>query len=137
MLSKEKRRKASCSCRQIELVFAGEPKATYACSCLECQRGTGSAFAYRAIYADTALIGQKGETRSWRRTGESGKWLEQHFCATCGSVVFMRAEALGEALSVSVGCFEDPSFPAPRVVYWPNRKHKWLQLNGVPDHSPI
>ena len=121
-------RKASCACRQVEMVLAGEPLRVYACACLECQRCTGSAFAYRAIYPDGAVVGRKGETTSWRRTGSSGKWLEQDFCARCGTVVLMRAEALVGAISVSVGCMEDPGFPPPQMLHWTARKHRWLQL---------
>ncbi|MCX8569921.1 GFA family protein [Aminobacter sp. MET-1] len=98
---------------------------------MECQRCTGAAFSYRAIYADSAVVSQEGETRSWRRTGSSGQWLEQTFCTTCGSVVFMRAEALTGALSVSVGCLEDQEFPAPTKLHWPGRRHRWLCLEGV------
>ncbi|WP_352592488.1 GFA family protein [Mesorhizobium sp. M0028] len=126
------RRTATCSCRAVELILTGEPRRVYACSCLECQRCTGTAFSYRAIYADAALVGQKGETRFWRRTWSSGQWLEQTFCTICGSVVFMRAEGLKDALSVSVGCLEDPHFPAPATLHWPDRKHKWLCLEGLP-----
>ncbi|GLS37387.1 hypothetical protein GCM10010869_29800 [Mesorhizobium tianshanense] len=100
---------------------------------MECQRCTGAAFSYRAIYPDSALVGRKGETRSWRRTGSSGQWLEQTFCAKCGSVVFMRAEGLKDALSVSVGCLEDPELPPPAMLHWPGRKHKWLCLEGLPE----
>ncbi|WP_245455244.1 GFA family protein [Mesorhizobium sp. M9A.F.Ca.ET.002.03.1.2] len=100
---------------------------------MECQRCTGAAFSYRAIYPDLALVGRKGETGSWRRTGSSGQWLEQTFCTTCGSVVFMRAEGLKDALSVSVGCLEDAKFPPPAMLHWPHRKHKWLRLEGLPE----
>jgi hypothetical protein len=133
MHSGQTRRTATCSCRAVELVLAGEPRRVYACSCLECQRCTGSAFSYRAIYADSAVVSKKGEIRSWRRSGSSGQWLEQTFCTACGSVVFMRAEALKDALSVSVGCLEDRDFPAPQMLHWPDRKHRWLCLEGMPD----
>jgi hypothetical protein len=133
MHSSQTRRTATCSCRAVELVLAGEPRRVYACSCLECQRCTGSAFSYRTIYADSAVVSKKGETRSWRRSGSSGQWLEQTFCAACGSVVFMRAEAMKDALSVSVGCLEDRDFLAPQLLHWPDRKHRWLCLEGVPD----
>lgn len=136
MHSDKLRRTATCSCRNFELVLAGEPRRVYACSCQECQRCTGTAFSYRAIYADAAVVSQKGETRSWRRTGSSGQWLEQTFCTQCGSVVFMRAEALVDALSVSVGCLEDPEFPAPAKLHWPERQHKWLCLEAVPHRLP-
>jgi hypothetical protein len=85
------------------------------------------------IYADSAVVSKEGETRSWRRSGSSGQWLEQTFCIACGTVVFMRAEALKDALSVSVGCLEDRDFPAPQMLHWPDRKHRWLYLEDVPD----
>jgi hypothetical protein len=98
---------------------------------MECQRSTGSAFAYRAIYADAAVISMRGDTRSWRRTGSSGQWLEQTFCTACGSILLMRAEGLKQALSVSVGCLEDPEFPAPQMLHWADRKHRWLGSGGI------
>jgi hypothetical protein len=126
-----KTRVASCSCRGVQLVLTGEPRRVYACSCLECQRCTGTAFAYRAIYDDAAILSQQGETRSWRRKGPSAGWLEQTFCTACGSIVFMRAEALRDALSVSVGCLEDQDFPPPETLHWSDRQHRWLSLDGL------
>ncbi|HKU96077.1 MAG TPA: GFA family protein [Vineibacter sp.] len=136
MPSAETTRTAACACRRVQLVLAGEPRRVYACSCLECQRCTGSAFSYRAIYPDAAVVSQKGRTRSWRRPGSSGRWLEQTFCPSCGSIIFMRAEVLKEALSVSAGCLEDQAFPPPRTLHWPDRKHHWLCLDGVPEAVP-
>ncbi|MCW4181519.1 GFA family protein, partial [Burkholderia cenocepacia] len=68
MQAEVRKRTAACSCRGVELILAGEPRRVYACSCLECQRCTGSAFSYRAIYAESAIVSRKGETRTWRRT---------------------------------------------------------------------
>ncbi|WP_048649178.1 GFA family protein [Nitratireductor soli] len=129
-------RTAVCSCRQVELVCAGTPRRVYACSCAECQRCTGTAFSYRAIYRNDAVVARKGRTKSWRRTGQSGAWLDQHFCVECGTVVFMSAEALKDAISVSVGCFEDPDFPPPQRLHWPEQRHRWLELEAFPEaHS--
>ncbi|WP_265923283.1 GFA family protein [Cupriavidus nantongensis] len=136
MQAEVRKRTAACSCRGVELILAGEPRRVYACSCFECQRCTGSAFSYRAIYADSAIVGRKGETRTWRRTGTSGQWLEQEFCTTCGSVVLMRAEALKEAVSVSAGCLEDRDFPPPQLMHWAERKHRWLCLQGIDATAP-
>ena len=128
-------RKARCSCKEVEITLTSEPRRVYACSCTECQRTTGTAFAYRAIYSDAAIVSQKGELKSWRRTGTSGAWLEQYFCIECGSVLFMRAEALKDAISVSVGCFEDPDFPPPQILAWTDRRHRWLRLENIPEAS--
>lgn len=136
MQAEVRKRTAACSCRGVELILAGEPRRVYACSCLECQRCTGSAFSYRAIYAESAIVSRKGESRTWRRTGTSGQWLEQEFCTTCGSVVLMRAEALKEAISVSAGCLEDRDFPPPQLLHWAQRKHRWLCLPGIDAAAP-
>jgi hypothetical protein len=36
-------------------------------------------------------------------------------------------------IGIPVGCFADPSFPAPQVVVWCDTKPKWLELPaGIP-----
>ena len=39
-------RTASCGCGNIRVTTTGEPLQVYACSCLNCQRETGSVFSY-------------------------------------------------------------------------------------------
>ncbi|MCR4264775.1 GFA family protein [Nitratireductor sp. ZSWI3] len=124
-------RTATCSCRKVKLVCVGEPRRVYACACAECQRCTGSAFSYRVIYPKAAIASQKGEVKSWRRIGPSGGWMEQHFCPVCGSIVFMTAEVLKDAISLSAGCLEDPDFPPPQMLHWPERRHRWLCMEGI------
>lgn len=129
----EVERTASCSCGALQITLRGEPRRTYLCSCLDCQRCTGSAFAYRAIFSDDAVAARRGTPKTWRRTSASNRWLEQAFCSDCGSVLYMTAQALPGALSISVGCFADPDFAPPIAAHWPDRRHAWLKLGGVPD----
>ena len=136
-VANDRLRTASCSCGAVELELHGEPRSVYACACNECQRCTGTAFAYRAIYSDTAIAGRKGNTRAWRRNGTSGRWLEQHFCGDCGSIIFMSAEALTGAISVSVGCFGEAEFPPPKMLHWPERRHHWLCLEAIAQAAPV
>lgn len=42
------KRTASCACGGLKVTVSGAPARVYACACLECQRATGSGFAYRA-----------------------------------------------------------------------------------------
>jgi hypothetical protein len=128
-------RTAACACGELRITVRGEPRRVYACHCLECQAATGSAMAYRAIFPDTAVVGRKGAPRRWRRLGTSGGWLEQAFCPTCGTVVWMTAEALTDAISVSAGCFRDPDFPPPVAAHWSARRPAWLSLPDVSDAS--
>lgn len=117
-------RTAACACGELRLTAYGEPLGVYACACLECQRATGSAFSYRARYA-TDRIAVDGEPRRWRRGSDAGRWVEHCFCARCGSLLYMAAEALPDAVVISVGAFADPGFAAPDALYRSARRHPW------------
>src|SRR5688500_5041139 len=106
-------RTATCVCGALRITVRGEPRRVYVCSCLDCQATTGSVMAYRAIFGDEEVVTTEGEGRRWRRTSASGRWLDQTFCPNCGTVLWMTAEALAGARSVSAGCFRDPDFPPP------------------------
>ncbi|MGE4251865.1 MAG: GFA family protein [Parvibaculaceae bacterium] len=124
----ETRRTARCACGGLKITVTGEPARVYACACLECQRATGSAFSYRARFAESAIAGIEGDRRSWRRGSDAGRWIEQTFCPTCGSLVFMAGEAIPGEITVSVGCFADPDFAAPVKIFWEERRHRWYGL---------
>lgn len=106
----------------------GPPEEVYACSCLECQRASGSVFTYAAVFRDTAVVSVEGEHRSWRRGSDSGRWVESTFCPVCGSPVLGRTEAVPGFVQVSAGSFADPDFAKPARVYWSSMRHRWLSF---------
>ncbi len=119
---------AQCGCGALEVTVSGEPKHVYTCSCLNCQRESGSVFTYCAIYPE-ASVSTEGESKAWRRTvPESGRWLESGFCPNCGVTVMFRMEAWPDVVGISVGCFADPTFAQPSNHYWAQRKHAWLSV---------
>ncbi len=120
-------RTASCACGNLTVTTSGEPSEVYACSCLNCQRESGSAFSYGAIYPETA-VSIAGERRVWRRHADSGRWVETEFCPTCGVTVCYRMESSPEVIGVSAGCFTDPDFAKPEKLYWAARRHRWLEF---------
>jgi hypothetical protein len=122
---------AACACGALTLAVAAAPQMTHACACMDCQRGTGSAFSYSAFFPD-AVVKTSGAATRWRRSSEAGRWQESSFCPTCGVTVFSRLEALPGLVCVSVGCFGDPDFPGPGKLYWSSRRHRWLDVpSGV------
>lgn len=118
---------ASCACGALRVTAAAPPQTVHVCSCLACQRKTGSVFSYNAFFADAAVT-ITGEHRAWRGSSDAGRWNEVHFCPTCGSTVFSRLEALPGLTAVSSGCFADPGFQAPGRLYWATHRHRWLGL---------
>jgi len=120
-------RVAACGCGQLTVKALGEPLDVYACSCRDCQRRSGGAFSYAALYPEpmTAVAGQH---RIFRRHGDSGRWIETRFCPTCGMTVCFTGEALPGLVGIAVGCFADADFPPPRRHYWTSRRHRWLEI---------
>lgn len=121
-------RTARCACGELSITARGEPVDVYLCSCLACQRGTGSAFSYAALFPDSAVT-IAGECRQYTQRGDSGRLVDSFFCPTCGTAVMFRAEGLPGTLGVPVGCFADPSFAKPSKLFWASRRHHWLDLS--------
>ena len=120
-------RVARCACGRLTVTTRGEPLEVYLCSCKDCQRGTGSAFSYAAIFPEPA-VSITGEQRTYRQHGDSGRFVDSFFCPICGTAVLFRAEGLPGTLGVPVGCFADPTFARPSKLFWASRRHHWLDL---------
>ncbi len=127
MASEGAERTARCACGNLSVTTRGEPVDVYLCSCSACQRGTGSAFSYAALFPDSA-VAIAGDTRNYKQYGNSGRAIESDFCPTCGTAVVFRAEGLPGVVGVPVGCFADPSFAKPSKLFWASRRHHWLDL---------
>ena len=121
---------AACACGNLTVAVRGEPVEIYACSCTSCQRRSGSAFTYAALYLET-VVTIAGDHKTWPQPSEAGRLVDGSFCPTCGVSVFFRGEGLPGLVGVRVGCFADPGFAKPSRLYWASRKHRWLDLGGA------
>lgn len=119
-------RTASCSCGQLRIQVEGEPRGVGICHCLACQRRTGSVFA--ALASFTAPFRVYGTATEHVRVGDQGARFTFRFCPICGTTVFHTEEGNAESVSVAVGAFADPQFPAPRLSIYDSRRHPWVQL---------
>lgn len=120
-------RTASCVCGQLRVEVRGEPLGVGLCHCLACQQRTGSAFATLASFAGPFTV--TGRATEYLRRGDQGAAFRFRFCPVCGSSVFHTEEGCeDQGLGVAVGCFADPSFPAPQVSVYDCRRHPWVTL---------
>jgi hypothetical protein len=118
-------RKASCCCGQLQLVCEGEPVRLSMCHCLACQQRTGSVFGVQARFP-RERVRIEGRATEFQRVGDSGGRATFRFCPTCGSTVYWEADGIPGFVSVAVGAFADPSFPAPTVSVYGERRHAWV-----------
>jgi hypothetical protein len=119
-------RTASCSCGQLSIQVEGEPRGVGICNCLACQRRTGSVFAALASFPTPFEV--YGNATEYLRVGDQGAKFLFRFCPVCGTTVFHTEVGYDESVSVAVGAFADPQFPAPRVSVYDCRRHPWVQL---------
>ena len=120
-------RTARCACGQLTLTGEGEPAMQGLCSCLECQRATGSSVFHHGYWPEAAIRTRRGDARVWRRLADSGRWIDSHFCPVCGSGVFSFAEFAPGMVCIAIGCFADPGFPPPAYSVWERYRPVWLQ----------
>jgi hypothetical protein len=123
------RRIASCRCGQLTVACAGEPVRVSVCHCYDCQKRSGSAFAAQARFR-TDDVEISGDERIWEGSGDSGNIAAFHFCPTCGSTAYYRAESQPDLIAVPVGAFADNAFPPPNYSVYEERKHFWLEIVG-------
>ena len=112
---------------------AGEPARVGICNCTQCQRRTGAAFAVAAFFPKSQISAIEGAHKAFRRSSDAGRDVECHFCPECGSTVFWYRDATPELAGISVGCFTDPTFPAPKAAIWAAHKLHWVEFPpGMP-----
>jgi hypothetical protein len=117
---------ASCSCGQLRIEVEGDPQGVGICNCLACQRRTGSVFAALASFPAPFTV--SGAVTEYVRVGDQGARFIFRFCPVCGTTVFHTEDGHDESVSVAVGAFADPAFPAPQVSVYDSRRHPWVRL---------
>ncbi len=125
-------RTAICACGQLEVRCTGEPVRLSVCHCLDCQRRTGSVFGTQARYPRAHVSVDKGATKAFTRTADSGNTVTMHFCPDCGSTVYWELSGFPDVIAIAVGAFADPSFPAPKVSVYERNRHPWLDALDAP-----
>lgn len=128
-------RQAACHCGQLRVRLTGDPVLVSSCHCFACQRRSGALFGSTSFFKREQVVAIEGERKTFTRQGDSGRNLTFHFCPTCGSNVFWEAEVAPDMLSVAVGAFADPTFPAPSRTVWCESRHGWLPFpEAIPSY---
>ena len=127
---------AECHCGQLRAITSGEPESVYV-----------SVIARPASAAPARLFSNgsrwlksqvriEGEHKIYARKGDSGFEIRFHFCPNCGSSVFWEGDRSPTTCGIAVGCFADPSFPAPISSGYERSMHPWLGLPRDTTHFP-
>ena len=102
------------------------------CHCLNCQRRTGSAFSLTSRWP-AERVTATGDARTFQLTGDGGSTATFRFCPACGATVYFDSDGIPGMISVPVGAFADPTFPAPVVSVYDERRHAWMPAVTLED----
>ncbi|MGB3025310.1 GFA family protein [Paradevosia shaoguanensis] len=124
---------ASCACGAISVSVRGRILAMLLCSCLDCQKATGTGHSAVALAAP-ATVTITGETRSFVRPADSGALFTRRFCPTCGTPIAGSSSRAPEAIMLPVGLFgADTEWFVPNQLIFARSHHDWdAMAEGLP-----
>lgn len=100
-----------CLCGDVRYEVEGEPLRVTVCHCRFCQRATGSAYMVEPIFRQADLRITRGLPTVYDlRSRGSGKLVHVHFCAACGTKLYLTFERFAEACGLYAGTFDDPDW---------------------------
>ena len=100
-----------CLCGAVRYATASKPIRVTFCHCKFCQRATGSAYMVEPIFEKTLFEIASGTPAIYALASNgSGKQVTIHFCATCGTKLFLAFERFPGVVGVYGGTFDDPNW---------------------------
>lgn len=100
-----------CICGRLRYRASAEPLRVTFCHCRFCQRATGGAYMVEPIFDLGAFEVMHGAPATYQHRSEgSGKMVTIHFCANCGTKLFLTFERFPGVAGVYGGTFDDPDW---------------------------
>ncbi|MBI2256513.1 MAG: GFA family protein [Proteobacteria bacterium] len=117
-----------CLCGALRFHFDPKGANTDYCHCKMCQRWSGAPVtAWAGVPADQFEI-LKGTAKAYRSSPRGIR----HFCAECGSTVFM-TDPEGAQIGIMLGAVDNPDGLAPTGHGWVSDQISWFKTD---DHLP-
>ncbi|HEY8610074.1 MAG TPA: GFA family protein [Roseomonas sp.] len=127
-----------CICGAVRYETLAEPLRVTTCHCQFCQRATGSAYMVEPIFRREDLRVTKGSPATYEhRSGGSGKLVHIHFCATCGTKLYLSFERFPTSCGVYAGTFDDPDWfeinpENAKHIFVEVARHETILPPGIP-----
>jgi hypothetical protein len=124
---------ATCDCGAVALHAQGQPISMFQCSCLNCQKASGSGHSSVVLFrrADVSI---SGSTKSFVRPADSGAIFTRHFCPDCGTTVFAASSRAPDLAILPAGLFAGQNdWYAPNQLIFARTHQAW---DLIADHLP-
>ena len=124
-----------CLCGGVRFEVTEQPIAASYCHCTRCQRRTGTAASAQARVAPGSVRVIAGEELI--RAFEPPDGFPKSFCSNCGSALWSRDPATGEASGVRLGAFDGDPGIKPAYRQYVAYAAGWEQIpdDGLPRYD--
>ena len=100
-----------CLCGGVRFATTAAPMRVTICFCRFCQRATGGTGMVEPIFDKPTFRIISGKPTQYNMpSGGSGKRIGIHFCATCGTKLFLDFDRFPDVIGVYAGTFDDPDW---------------------------
>jgi hypothetical protein len=124
---------ARCACGETGMTVHGRVLSMLLCSCLDCQKATGTGHSTVALVPASALA-VEGEPKSFARTADSGATFTRHFCSECGTPLYGESSRAAPLRMIPAGFFAgDTDWFEPGQLIFARSQQAW---DLVADHLP-
>ena len=132
-----KKHTGRCACGAIHYEFDTDPTFVADCSCNDCRRASGGAFAtWFGIPEDDFTV--TGKPKSFHYTADSGNGLDRNFCPNCGSRLFTsNLQSFPGLVFVQIGSMDNSEGIAPKMEIFDKRRLKWTKPLDVPQYQAM
>ncbi|KAJ8119864.1 hypothetical protein ONZ43_g3282 [Nemania bipapillata] len=123
-------RTGSCLCGSIKITITGAPVSTNLCHCTSCQKSTGAASAFIAVFNTSEITYSMSELSIIKTyddtSAESGRIVKRKFCGRCGGPVGGIREGFEQFCIVPIGVLDgDRADLKPPVEFFHKSKIHW------------
>ncbi len=124
--------KGGCLCGQLRYESPGPALFIGCCYCADCQKETGSGHT-TVVAVPEATLKIDGRLTEYHKPGDSGKNVARAFCATCGTTIYGKAEAMPGGVGLRVGTLDDSSSIKPMMSVFAGSAQAWdMPPTGIP-----
>ncbi|KAI0127525.1 Mss4-like protein [Xylariales sp. AK1849] len=135
--SKEDEATATCFCGAVQLAFPTQGPglvASFVCNCADCHKFTASMFASNFTVDDKYLKHLRGrdnlKTFGQSTTVARGNLMTNHFCSTCGTLMYRVGSGFPGQSIMRIGTVDDFSLHAtklrPTMELFTKRRVEWF-----------
>jgi hypothetical protein len=122
--------RGGCLCGAVRYSYGARPMGVNACHCQDCKILTGADYVKMLIAAREHFTREQGETDVFRKRADSGREVDIHRCAQCGTRLWHEPLSAPTLLFICAGTLDDSSWAIPASHIWAEKAAPGFVFEG-------